>query len=198
MQVFPIEFCRKFDSDIILCYTAYVLKLHAAERSHYPLMQKGLPQRATAHNHRRILKMSETSTKKSSKKVIIAAVILVALIAVFAIAFAIFSPKAQKGAKSITLTVVDDQGAATVYEADTDAEYLSEVFDEIDGLTVEGSESEYGLYIETVNGLTADYSKDGAYWSIYVNGEYGQYGADSQPVADGDEFSLNYEVYNAE
>jgi len=49
-----------------------------------------------------------------------------------------------------------------------------------------------GLYITTVNGVTADFDKDGAYWSIMVNGEYGQYGADSQPVADGDEFQLVY------
>ena len=61
-----------------------------------------------------------------------------------------------------------------------------------------GSESDYGLYIETVNGLTADYDANGAYWSIYVNGEYGQYGADAQPVADGDAFSLVYEIYDTE
>lgn len=143
--------------------------------------------------------MSETTDKKSSKKaIIIAAAVLVALIAVFAAVYFIFVPKTAKGAKSVTLTVVNDAGEETAYAVDTDAEYLSELFDEIDDLTVEGEESEYGLFIQTVNGLTADYDKDGAYWSIYVNGEYGQYGADSQPVYDGDEFSLVYETYNAE
>ena len=58
--------------------------------------------------------------------------------------------------------------------------------------TYQGSTSSYGLYIETVNGVTADFSKDGAYWSIYVNGEYGQYSADQQPVQDKDEFKLVY------
>jgi len=61
--------------------------------------------------------------------------------------------------------------------------------------TYEGSTSEYGLYIISINGLTPDYEKDGAYWSIYVNGEYGQYGADAQPVADGDTYRFAYEVY---
>lgn len=142
--------------------------------------------------------MSETTNKKSNKKLIIISAVVVALIAVFVAMYLIFSPSAVAGAKSITVTVVDDNGSETAYEADTDAAYLSEVFDEIDGLTVEGEEGDYGLFIRAVNGLTADYDKDGAYWSIYVNGEYGQYGADSQPVNDGDAYSLVYEVYSAE
>ena len=64
-----------------------------------------------------------------------------------------------------------------------------------DDLTVEGADGDYGLYIDTVNGLTADYAVDGAYWSIYVNGEYGNYSADQQPVADGDVYGLVYTVY---
>lgn len=132
--------------------------------------------------------------KKMSKGAIIAICALVAVIAVVAVIWAVASPKATKGAKSITLTVVDNNGAEKAYKANTDAEYLSQVFDEIKGLTVEGTKSEYGLYIETVNGLTADYSIDSSYWAIYVNGEYGSYGADSQPVADGDSYALKYEI----
>jgi len=80
----------------------------------------------------------------------------------------------------------------------TDAEYLAQVFDEVDGLTVEGDTTEYGLYITTVNDVTADYNVDGAYWAIYVNGDYGMYGADQQPVTDGDKYTLKYEVYVAQ
>ena len=69
------------------------------------------------------------------------------------------------------------------------------IFDEIDDLTVEGTVGDYGLYIDSVNGVLADYAADGAYWSIYVNGEYGNYSADMQPVADGDVFGLVYTVY---
>lgn len=142
--------------------------------------------------------MSETTNKKSSKKLIIAIVALVVLIAVFVGAYFLLAPKASEGAKAITIKVVDDAGAQTAYDVNTDAEYLAEVFDEVDGLTVEGTEDDYGLYITTVNGLTADFDADGAYWSIYVNGEVGMNGASSQPVVDGDEYSLVYEVYNAE
>ena len=82
-------------------------------------------------------------------------------------------------------------------EGTTDAEYLKEVMDELtenDEFTYEGTDSDYGIMINTINGVTADYNVDGAYWAIYVNGEYGQYGADTQPVADGDAFQFVYET----
>ena len=61
------------------------------------------------------------------------------------------------------------------------------------GFSYAGTDSEYGLMVEYVNEERADYAQDGAYWALYVNGEYGQYGADSQPVADGETYSWVYE-----
>lgn len=141
--------------------------------------------------------MSETnnSVKKSNKKIIIGVVALIAVIAIVAVIFSVARPKASKGAKAVTIEVTDNEGQVTKYETNTDAEYLGEVFDEIDDLTVEGTVGDYGLYIDSVNGVLADYTADGAYWSIYVNGEYGNYSADMQPVADGDVFGLVYTVY---
>ena len=126
---------------------------------------------------------------KKNKKIIISAVVVVALIAVLLCVYAVFKPKASEGTKSYTVNVVDDEGVTTTYTGKTDAEYLSELMDEL---------VEDGLYITTINDVIAEYATNGAYWSIYVNGEYGQYGAQSQPVADGDEFSFVYEVYDAE
>ena len=108
-----------------------------------------------------------------------------------------FSPKPSEGAKSVIVEVMDDKGETKKYEAHTDAEYLKEVMDELKAdtdFTYEGSSGDYGLYIISVNGITADFEKDGAYWAIYVNGEYGMYGADQQPVNDGDTYSFTYEV----
>ena len=68
--------------------------------------------------------------------------------------------------------------------------------DELKGtsdFTYEASDSGYGLFVNSVNGVTADYSTTGTYWAIYVNGEYGQYGIDQQPVNDGDVFRLAVE-----
>ena len=47
---------------------------------------------------------------------------------------------------------------------------------------VSGSTSEYGLMVDTVNGITLDYNKDGMYWSFYINGEYAMTGVDATPV----------------
>lgn len=137
--------------------------------------------------------------KKQSdrKKIIIGAVILVVLLAAFAVIYVVFGPKAAQGSKEYILKVVDDNGETTEYTGHTDAEYLRGALEELekaDDLTIEGEESDYGLFIDTVNGVTADYSKDKAYWALYVNGEYGNYGVDSQPVTDGDTYSLVYEI----
>lgn len=137
--------------------------------------------------------------KKQSdrKKIIIGAVILVVLLAAFAIIYVVFGPKAAQGSKEYILKVVDDNGETTEYTGHTDAEYLRGALEELeksDDLTIEGEESDYGLFIDTINGVTADYSKDKAYWALYVNGEYGNYGVDSQPLTDGDIYSLVYEI----
>ena len=140
--------------------------------------------------------------KKLNKKAILGVVGLVALIAIFAIVFTVFKPKTMEGSKAITFEVVNKAGESTEYDVKTDAEYLRQAMEEAMaaeiGFTFAGDESEYGLTIHTVNGEKADFNTDSAYWSILVNGEYGQYGADSQPVVDGDEYSLVYTVYTAQ
>ena len=104
----------------------------------------------------------------------------------------------DEGKYKITVEVVNDQGETKSYQSSTDAEVLYDALLEIDGLTLDGYESDYGYYITGVNGLVADFDADGAYWSLYVNGEYGSYGVENQPVADGDTYRLAYEVYVAE
>lgn len=139
--------------------------------------------------------------KKNTRKIWIGVIALVAVAIIFGVVYKVTAPKAQQGGKSCTLEVVDDNGDTTTYELSTDVEYLRELMDEAaenEDFSYEGEEGDYGLYIETVNGLTADYDTDGAYWAIYVNGEYGQNSADLQPVADGDTYRLSYEVSSGE
>lgn len=133
-----------------------------------------------------------TESKKTSKKAIIAVIALAVLIALFALVYHFAAPKPVEGAKTLTIEVVDDKENTASYEVHTDAEYLRQAMEETDGLTFDGTESEYGLMVETVNGVTADYNTDGAYWAFYVNGEYCSYGIDSQPVNDGETYSIIY------
>lgn len=140
--------------------------------------------------------VTETKVKKNSKKsgiavaVFVVAVILVAVAVIF-----FFSSKGSKGEKDVTIEVVNSSAQSVVYDVSTDAEFLRYAMDEADGLEYSGEEGDYGLMVTTVNGEVADYDTNGAYWSFYVNGEYCNYGIESQPVNDGDAFQI---VYTAE
>lgn len=142
--------------------------------------------------------MKMTETKKSSKKTVIGVLILVVLIAVLGIVYAVFREKPTEGTKNITIEVVNKEQETSSYEVQTSAEYLRGAMEEAEGLTFSGTDSEFGLTVDTVNGETADYNTDGAYWAFYVNGEYCNYGVDSQPIADGDVFTIAYTVFTME
>lgn len=135
--------------------------------------------------------------KKSNKKALLGVGILIALIAVFAVVYFAFSAKPVAGSKNITIEVVGKEAAAIVYEVSTDAEYLRQAMEEAEGLEFSGTESQYGLTIEIINGEATDFN-NGSYWSFYVNDAYCNYGIDSQPVMDGDTFKIVYEVYTAQ
>lgn len=137
--------------------------------------------------------MEEKNTKKNSKKgLVIGAVILVVLVAVMALAVLFFGEKPVSGSKEITIEVVGKEQESVVYELKTDAEYLRGAMDEAEGLSYSGTEGPYGIMIDTVNGLRADYNLDGAYWYFYVNGADCNCGIDKQPVMDGDAFQIIY------
>ncbi len=129
---------------------------------------------------------------KKSVKVILGVTGIVVLIAALVAVWMIFGAKPQEGAKAITIEVINSADESTVYELNTDAEYLRQAMDEAEGLTYDGIEGEYGIMISTVNGEAADYNVNGAYWGFYVNGEYCNYGIDTQPVLDGDAFVIEY------
>ena len=139
--------------------------------------------------------MSEANNQKNrSQKIFLGVAILAVLVGLFCIMWAVFGPKTVEGSKSVSLSVVYDGGESTTYETKTDALVLQELMDELadEGLTYGGTESEYGLMVDTVNDIRADYTLDGAYWSFYVNDEYCNYGISEQPVNDGDAFSIVY------
>ncbi len=133
--------------------------------------------------------------KKRSYIIGISAIIV--CIICFALVYLRFSPKpSTSGQKAYTLKV-SDGNKDVQYSGKTDTEYLSGLMDELknsDDFDYESFVGDYGMYITSVNGIKADDSQK-TYWAIYVNGEYGQYGADSQPVNDGDTYALKLESY---
>lgn len=127
-----------------------------------------------------------------NKKKVIGIVVFILLIAALVVAYLVFRPGTTAGKKSITIEVVDSTAKTTSYDVDTDAEFLRQAMEDADGLEFSGEEGDYGIMLSTVNGETADFEKDGAYWSVTVNGEYGNYGIDQQPVVDGDVYQIVY------
>lgn len=96
-----------------------------------------------------------------------------------------------EGSREFAFTVVDKEGTETHLTIHTDKEIVGEALEEL-GL-IAGDESEYGLYVKTVNGITADYDTDGVYWAFYVGDEYAQTGVDSTQIADGESYSFKIE-----
>lgn len=127
-----------------------------------------------------------------NKKIALGAGIVAVIVAAMLSVFFIFREKPVEGSKEITIEVIDSAEESTMYELNTDAEFLQQAMEEADGLEFSGTESEYGLMVDTVNGEVASFEKDGAYWSFYVNDEYCNYGVAEQPVEDGDAFKIAY------
>lgn len=136
-----------------------------------------------------------TEKKTNTKKIVAGVLGLAVLIAACAFVYVKFKPQAVEGAKTVTIEVVDDEGTSVEYEVHTDAEYLLGAMEDAEGLTFDGEDGDYGFTVYTVNDVTADFNTDGAYWSFYLNDEYCNYGVSEQPVNDGDEFMIKYEVF---
>ena len=73
----------------------------------------------------------------------------------------------------------------------TDKKMVGEALQEC-GL-LEGEDGPYGLYVKTVNGITADYDVDQTYWAFYINGEYAMTGVDVTEITEGGSYSLKVE-----
>ena len=96
-----------------------------------------------------------------------------------------------EGSKEFALTVTDKDGNETQFEIHTDKETVGEALQELN--LIDGEEGEYGLFVKTVNGITADYDADGVYWAFYVNGEYAASGVDVTQITEGDSYALKVE-----
>ena len=96
-----------------------------------------------------------------------------------------------EGNTEFTMTVTDKDGAESSFTIHTDKENVGDALTEI-GI-IAGEEGDYGLYVKTVNGVTADYDVDQTYWAFYINGEYASTGVDSTPVTAGDTYSFKVE-----
>ena len=125
-----------------------------------------------------------------NKKNLIVILVLVALVVIAAVCWFAFGPKAVAGSKTITVDVTHKDGNTNTFEIHTDEEFLRGAMEQES--LIAGNESEYGLYILTVDGETVDESNQ-EWWGYTKSGEMVNYGVDTCPIEDGDhyEFTLN-------
>lgn len=83
---------------------------------------------------------------------------------------------------------VEDQ--SVTFTINTDEETVGAALLEHD--LISGDEGDYGLYIKTVNGITADYDKDQSYWAFYVDDEYAMSGVDLTEIDEDAVYKLEY------
>lgn len=127
-----------------------------------------------------------------NKKILIAVIALVALVAIMVSVYLIARPKTEEGVKNITVTVVHKDGSEKVFTCKTTEEYLGPVL--VQNKIVEDNRDSYGLYILVADGELADYNVDQGWWAIYDGETQSNYGADETPIRDGGSYKLVYTV----
>ena len=96
-----------------------------------------------------------------------------------------------EGETMFLFNVVDPDGKESHFEIHTDEKTVGAALLSL-GL-IAGEDSEYGLYVKTVNGVTVDYDADGKYWAFYVDGEYAATGVDSTDITAGATYTFKAE-----
>lgn len=136
--------------------------------------------------------LKEGVRMKDKKKLGALIALLIVLVVGLSAMFLIFSEKPTEGNKVVTIEVINQAKDSVKYEVKTSSQFLKQAMEEAEGLEFSGTEGQYGMMIDTVNGEFAEYNTNGAYWSFYVNGEYCNYGISEQPIEDGDAFQIIY------
>ena len=105
---------------------------------------------------------------------------LLVLVMLFALAACGKKTEAPAEAIDFTVIVTDLEGSETTFQYTSSAASVGEAL-VAKGLVV-GHEASYGLYIDTVNGIAADWDNDQTYWAFYINGEYATTGIGDTPI----------------
>ena len=124
-----------------------------------------------------------------NKKLILAAVALVVVIAIFAGVYVATRPEVQQGGKAFTVVVVHADGSEKTFEYRTDAEKLGAVLEEKGLIESEGADD--GMF-HTVDGEKADWSVNQSYWAFYEGEEYAMTGIYDTNIVDGAVYKLVY------
>ena len=93
------------------------------------------------------------------------------------------------GSKTITVEVkVDEHLVAFTVKTDKDTVGAALLEHKL----IAGEDSQYGLFVKTVNGMTLDPDDQNSYWAFYVDGDYAMSGVDSTEIDEAVTYQLAY------
>lgn len=124
---------------------------------------------------------------KKTRNIIIAVALLLVLVVGAALIWNANRPEAQEGGKALEVTVVHGDESSKDFSFSTDAENLRTALEE--QKLIEGTESEYGLFVTTVDGETADDTQQ-QWWCFSKDGEDLMTGVDDTMIADGEHYEI--------
>ncbi len=126
-----------------------------------------------------------------NKKLILAVVAVVVLVAVMAVIWFVARPAFLNGSKAITVVVVHADGTEKTFEYVTTAKKLGGFLEQEGIICSEGADA--GMF-HTVDGEKADWSENKSYWAFYIDGEYAVTGIFDTPITDGAVYKLVYTI----
>lgn len=95
------------------------------------------------------------------------------------------------GNKQFNFTAVDGNNTEYKFIINTDKTYVGEALDELNLL--EGNEGDFGLYVNKVNGIYAQYEVTGTYWAFYIDGAYASVGIDMAEITENTAYEMKIE-----
>ena len=102
---------------------------------------------------------------------------------------AIYTKDTELGEGSKTfLFKVDADGFAITFTIHTNEKTVGAAL--LANNLIAGDNSQYGLYVKTVNGILADWDVDQTYWAFYINGEYAMSAVDATDITEGNTYSF--------
>ena len=126
-----------------------------------------------------------------NKKTILAIVALILVVGIMLGVYLATRPQTSEGSKTFTVTVVHGDKTSKEFTYKTDEAFLGPVL-VAEGLIV--MDDEQTSMFNTVDGETAIYETDKAYWALYVGDDYAMAGINDTPIEDGSVFRLEYTV----
>jgi len=101
-----------------------------------------------------------------------------------------YAQEIGQGGTVFRFEATDNTGAHTAWDVRTDEETVGAALLAV-GL-IAGDETDFGLMVTEVNGVTADWDATQAFWAFYIDGEFAMTGADTTYIESGATYAFVY------